>query len=245
LAPPPRPPVSIVLPAYNEARRLPNALRTLNTYLDANLPDAEVIVADDGSTDETQTVVEAACREWRRVRLLRLPHAGKGHAVKEGMLAAQGAVRFFCDVDLAVPVETIAPFLKAIESADVVIASREAAGAHRIGEPRRRHLMGRVFNRAVRIIAGLPHTDTQCGFKAFRAEAAEALFSAQRTDGFGFDVEALYLARRWRLRVVEMPVEWHYGAESRVRWRHPIQMLGEVLRVRWRGLRGGYPASAG
>ncbi|MBI4235950.1 MAG: glycosyltransferase family 2 protein [Chloroflexi bacterium] len=232
--------LSVVLPAYNEARRLPAALEELNRYLDERFPSAEVVVADDGSTDGTAAAVRAAAERWSRVRLLALPHRGKGHAVRQGMLAAQGEVRLFSDVDLAVPPEFIGAFVEAACSADVVIASRELPGAQRVGEPRRRHLMGRVFNLVVRLMTGLPYGDTQCGFKALRAGAAQDLFSRQRTDGFGFDVEVLYLARRWGLRVAERAVEWHYGAESRVRWRHPVQMVWEVWVVRWRSWCGRY-----
>ena len=234
--------LSIIIPAYNEARRLPATLEALNEYLDARHPDAEVVVADDGSADATGEHTREAARRWSRIRLLEMPHRGKGHAVRQGMLAALGEVRLFMDADRAVPLEAIEPFLEAMSSADVVIASREAPGARRIGEPPNRHLMGRVFNLAVRLMAGLPYRDTQCGFKAFRASAAQALFSRQQVDGFGFDAEVLYLARRLGLRVVELPVEWRYGVESKVRLRHPVQMLGELAGVRWRALRGGYEA---
>lgn len=233
-------PLSVIIPVFNEARRLPPMLDALNAYLDAHYPSAEIVVADDGSADSTAERAREASRKWPRTRLLSLPHRGKGHAVREGMLAADGEVRFFMDVDRAVPLETIEPFLQALKTADVVVASRELAGARRIGEPRNRHLMGRVFNLAVRAMAGLPYRDTQCGFKAFRREAAKTLFSRQRVDGFGFDAEILYLARRKGFEVAELPVEWRYGAESKVRLRHPLQMLGELAGVRWRALRGKY-----
>ena len=236
----PPPLLSVILPAYNEARRLPASLRTLNLYLDEHGPDAEVIVADDGSTDQTAALVEEARREWPRIRLLTLPHRGKGHAVREGMLAARGQVRLFCDVDLAVPVETIAPFLEEARVSDVVIGSRELPGARRIGEPRRRRVTGRVFHLLARLLSRLPYGDTQCGFKAFKAQAAQALFNAQRVEGFGFDVEILYLAQRWGLKVRELPVEWRYGEESKVRVYHGPKALAEVAGVRWRALRGAY-----
>ena len=238
------PPLSIVLPAYNEARRLPASLEALNRYLDAHAPEAEVVVADDGSTDKTAAAVLAAAELWPRVRLLTLPHRGKGHAVREGMLAALGEVRLFSDVDLAVPLGYVAAFQAASGSADVIIASREAPGAQRVGEPWRRHLMGRAFNLWVRLVSGLPYADTQCGFKAFRVAAAREIFARQQINGFGFDVEVLFLARRWGLRIAELPVEWRYGAESTVRLRHTVTTSLEVLGVRWSALRGRYRRSS-
>ena len=234
----PLPSVSVVLPAFNEERRLPASLETLNRFLDDSYPDAEVIIADDGSTDSTAVVVEAVVVGSPRVRLLRLPHRGKGHAVRRAMLEATGRVRIFMDVDLAVPVDAIRDAVARVAASDVVIGSRESSGARRIGEPRLRWLMGRIFNAAVRWVSGLDHRDTQCGFKGFTAQAADQLFGGQRSDGFGFDVELLYLARKHGLTVDELPVEWHYDADSRVRWYHPLRMLLEVVSMRRRSSRG-------
>ena len=141
------------------------------------------------------------------------------------------------DVDLAVPVEMIAPFVEATQNADVVIGSRSMAGAERSGEPLSRRIGGRVVGSATRIILGLSVSDTQCGFKAFRAEAAELLFGAQRVNGFAFDAEILYLAGRWGMGVMEMPVTWSYGEMSTVRLYHGVQALAEIVRVRLRGVR--------
>jgi dolichyl-phosphate beta-glucosyltransferase len=157
------------------------------------------------------------------------------------MRAAQGENLLLCDADLAVPVEELPRFLPPATEADVVIASREIPGARRVGEPAHRHLLGRAFNWVVRRVTGLPFADTQCGFKLFRRSAARELFALQRIDGFGFDVELLYLARRRGLRIVELPVLWRYGEGSRVRpWRHSWAMLGEALAVRWNAWRGRY-----
>ncbi len=228
--------LSVIIPAYNEEARLPDALDEVTAYLDAHYPDAELIIASDGSTDDTESITREFAGKSPRVRLLSLPHQGKGHAVRRGMLEARGAVRLFMDVDLAVPVETITPFVEATQNADVVIGSRSMVGAERSGEPLSRRLGGRVVGGATRLILGLSVTDTQCGFKAFRAEAAELLFGAQRVNGFAFDAEILYLARRWGMRVVEMPVTWRYGEMSTVRLHHGPQTLAEIMRIRLRGM---------
>ena len=228
------PSLSVIIPAYNEEARLPDALDEVTAYLDANYPDAELIIASDGSTDDTEAITREFAAQSPRVRLLSLPHRGKGHAVKRGMLEAKGDARLFMDVDLAVPVETIKPFVEATRNADVVIGSRAIAGAERSGEPLSRRLGGRVVGRATRLILGLSVSDTQCGFKAFRADAAERLFNAQRVDGFGFDAEILYLARRWGMSVTELPVHWRYGEMSTVRLRHGPQTLAEIVRARLR-----------
>lgn len=233
--------VSIVIPAYNEERRLPASLKAVNAFLDAFPHASEVIVADDGSADGTVRVAEEAAHRWSRTRVLQLPHRGKGHAVKQGMLAARGAYRLMCDADLSVSIEDLPRFLPPQAQGDVVIGSREAEGARRLDEPALRHVMGRIFNRIVATITGLPYADTQCGFKAFTGEAAQRLFSQQRIEGFGFDVEILFLTRRYRYQVVEMPVVWTYGTESRVKpVRHSLAMVREALTVRVNGWRGLY-----
>ena len=233
---PAAPSLSIVIPAYNEEARLPDALEAITAYLDAHYPDAELIIASDGSTDATESITREFAEQSPRVRLLLLPHRGKGHAVKRGMLEARGKVRLFMDVDLAVPLETIAAFVEETEDAPVVIGSRSMPGSERSGEPLLRRIGGKVISRATRLILGLSTADTQCGFKAFRDYAAEILFAGQRVDGFAFDAEILYLARRWHLRVIERPVTWSYGERSTVRLRHGPQTLAEIIRIRLRGM---------
>ena len=233
----PIPSLSVVLPAYNEALRLPQSLERLNRYVDEHFPDAELIVADDGSSDATAVVVSEIARSWPRTQFPALPHRGKGHAVKVGMLAARGSVRLFSDVDLAVPPEFIERFVRATETAEVVIGSRDLEGSRRIGEPRRRRVMGRIFNASVRLLASLPYSDTQCGFKALRGETADRLFRDLRTEGFGFDVELLFAAKRAGVRVAELPVDWNYGPGSTVRWHHPSQMIAQVVVMRLRAMK--------
>ena len=233
---PATPSLSVIVPVYNEETRLPAALDEVTAYLDAHYPDAELIIASDGSTDATETITREFAEQSPRVRLLALPHRGKGHAVKRGMLEARGKVRLFMDVDLAVPLETIAAFVEETENSPVVIGSRSMPGSERSGEPLSRRIGGKVIGRATRLVLGLSVADTQCGFKAFRDYAAEILFAGQRVDGFAFDAEILYLARRWNLRVIERPVTWRYGEMSTVRLRHGPQTLAEIVRIKLRGM---------
>ena len=234
--------LSVVIPAYNEERRLPETLTTVAEYLGAQNYDWEVIVSDDGSVDGTAELVRAAAIADPRVQLLSLPHRGKGSAVKHGMLMARGRYRFLCDADLSMPIELLDRLLPSnAPPTDIVIGSREASGARRFGEPRRRWLMGRVFNGMTRFLAVPGISDTQCGFKVFEAKAAQALFSLQTLDGFAFDAELLFLARRLGYSCSEVGIDWHYRDESKVRpFRDGWRTLRDLLIVRWRWSTGAY-----
>jgi glycosyltransferase involved in cell wall biosynthesis len=192
---------------------------------------------DDGSTDGTARVAEGYAGRDPRIIVQREPHGGKGAAVKAGLLAATGSYRFICDADLSMPIRELARFLPPLlAGADVAIGTREGAGARRVAEPTRRHLVGRTFNYLVQrlLLPGLH--DTQCGFKMFTAVAVERIFRDMTVDGWSFDIEALYLARRCGLRIVEVPIEWHYRAESRLNvLRDGPAMLLDLLRIRFRG----------
>jgi glycosyltransferase involved in cell wall biosynthesis len=228
------PDLSLVIPAYNEECRLPDTLPQVLTFLGAQSFSWELLIADDGSTDSTADIAARFARREPRLRLLRLPHGGKGHAVRHGMQQARGHFCFLSDADLSVPIADLPHFLPALERADVAIASREAPGAVRYDEPSYRHLMGRVYNLMVRLLLLPGIQDTQCGFKGFRREVVEPLFSRSAMEGWGFDVELLYLARRRGYRIVEVPVHWTYGQHSRV---HPLRdswrMTRDLLQVRW------------
>ncbi len=171
-----------------------------------------------------------------RVRVLSLPHGGKGWAVRHGMLAATGEFRLLSDADLSVPIEQVQRLLppQAVDVA-VAVGSREAPGAARYGEPGRRHLMGRVFNSITRCLAAPGIADTQCGFKCFTAESASLLFGRATMNGFSYDVEILHLARRLGLTIAEIGVDWHYREHSKVRpLRDAFSMTLDLLRIRWR-----------
>jgi dolichyl-phosphate beta-glucosyltransferase len=226
--------LSIVIPAYNEARRLPTTLPRLVEYLGPQPWSWEVRVVDDGSEDATASVVEGFRRADARVVLQREPHDGKGAAVKAGLLAARGAYRFICDADLSMPPHELPRFLPPVlTGVDVAIATREGHGARRIGEPVHRHLMGRVFNYLVKAIVLPGISDTQCGFKMFTARAVAEIFPEVTVNGWGFDIQVLALARRRRLRIVEVPIEWQYRDESQVSMlRDGPTMVRDLLHIR-------------
>ena len=233
--------LSIIVPAYNEERRLPKTLPRIVAFLQTQDYPGEVIVVDDGSLDNTAKVVEEMAAQLPFINLIRNEHRGKGYAVKTGMLAARGDYLFLCDADLSMPIEEVAKFVPpALEEYDVAIGSREITGARRYDEPSLRHLMGRVFNFLVRLLAVRGFQDTQAGFKCFRREAAHDLFPYQTMDGFGFDVEVLFIAQKRGYRIVEVPINWYYMTNSRVSpVGDSVRMVREILQVRlndWRGL---------
>lgn len=244
----PPPDLSIVIPAYNEAARLPRALENIRAYLLARDLDAEVVVVDDGSTDATQKIVEDADLSWpdglRGVRLVpNGENRGKGFSVRHGMLEATGRIALFTDADLSAPIEEFDKLLAALANADVAIGSR-ALNRRLISvhQSRLRELAGIIFNGFVRLITGLPFADTQCGFKAFVMERARIIFEQQRIDRFGFDPEILFLAKRHGLRAVEVPVAWAHDPATKVNvYSDSVKMFLDLLVIRWNAIRGKYP----
>lgn len=233
--------LSIVVPAYNEERRLPPTLQRLYAYLSSQTYDWEIIVVSNGCTDRTEAVVQHAALTVPNLHLISLGKRGKGIAVKTGALASRGAIVFLCDADLSMPPEEVALFLDLIDSIDVVVGSREAPGAHRYDEPWIRHVMGRVFNWIVRTLAVPGIDDTQCGFKAFTRKAARDVFGQQVLTGFGFDVEVLYLARKYGYSMKELAIDWYFDPDTRVRpGVDSIFMVGEVLKMLLRAALGRY-----
>ncbi|GAB4112175.1 MAG: glycosyltransferase family 2 protein [Roseiflexaceae bacterium] len=245
--------LSVVVPAYNEERRLPETLHQILTYLEQQPYAGEVIIADDGSSDGTAALVEQIASNNPHIRLLRLDHRGKGYAVRAGALAARGRFVLLCDADMAVPMDEWPRLRQALEQgAHVAIGSREGVGATREGEPWYRHVMGRVFNLIIQIVALGGFNDTQCGFKALYRSVSDDLFRRVRIYGddappvqgaavTAYDVELLFLAVKRGYRVAEIPVLWRYGEETKVSalrdsWRN----LRDVLRVRFNALRGAY-----
>ena len=231
------PDVSFVIPAFNEARRLPESLSRLRSYVEQCGLNCEVLVVDDGSADDTGAVVERWMGQWLAVRLVQGQHRGKGGAVRAGVLACSGAVVALADADFSMPPEQFDRFSAGVLGEyDVAIGSREAKGARRYDEPAYRHIMGRVFNALVRALLLPGIQDSQCGFKCMRREVAVDLCSDQTITGWGFDVELLYLARLRSYRVVEVPISWYYVRGSRVRpIRDTLTMVRDVLAIRANG----------
>ena len=245
----PAPPfLSLVIPAYNEASRIADTLTSATDFLNAQPFDWELLVADDGSTDETASTVQLHADGDPRVKLLKLPHGGKGWAVRNGMLQARGLHRFLCDADLSMPIHLLSRFLPPQgPDADIVIGSREGPGARRLGEPWTRHVMGRLFNLLTRLFVLSRVSDSQCGFKSFTAAAAQQLFPLQRLNGFGFDVELLFLSRKLSITVAQVPIDWYYRPGGKVKlFQDSLRMIGDLLSIRWASFRGRYnqPAPA-
>lgn len=231
--------LSIIIPAHNEEHRLPATLKTVDAFLAKQAYASEVLVVENGSQDLTAVVTEAFAADHPRVRLIRETARGKGLAVRRGMLEATGQYRFICDADLSMPIQEVSKFLPPkLEGYGVAIGSREAPGARRFNEPAYRHLMGRVFSNLVKIFAMPGFEDTQCGFKCFRDEVAADVFSVQKLNGMSFDVEVLYIARKRGYRIVEVPIDWYYQSESRVRLiEDSLKMFLDILTIRrnWYG----------
>ena len=238
----PVPFLSIVIPAYNEESRLPGTLEQLFSFLQGQPYSYEVILVENGSSDKTLQIAQTFAERHPQLRVLQNQSRGKGLAVQRGMLEALGEYRFMCDADFSMPVTEINRFLPpALADYDVAIASREAAGAVRYHEPYYRHFIGRGYNLLIRILALPGLNDTQCGFKCFRAAAAEDLFRRQSLPGWSFDVEVLFIGRRRGLRIVEVPIDWYYNAESKIRiFKDSFQMGIDLLKMRFNALRGKY-----
>jgi len=225
--------LTLVVPCFNEAHRLAATFDGLASLRRCLPFPVEVLLVDDGSDDDTAAIAARLGADLPGFRLLREPHRGKGGALRAGVLASRGSFVFLADADWSMPPEQVLAFLPpALVDFDVAIASREAQGAIRHGEPLRRHWLGRGFNRLVQLAVLPGIEDSQCGFKCLTREAAQTLFSEARTEGWAFDVELLMLARRQGLRIREIPIDWHYRADSRLRpGRDGLAMARDVVRL--------------
>ena len=236
--------LSIVLPSYNEDKRLPATLQRIAAYLKTSGRKAEVIVVDDGSTDQTVKVAESFQGKIENLRIVSNGrNRGKGYSVRHGSLEARGEIVLFTDADLSAPIEEAEKLLAKMDEYDVAIGSRAVNRALiEVHESKFREFAGIVFNKIVRIILRLPFVDTQCGFKAFRREKCTIIFEQQTIERFGFDPELLYLARHHGLRTVEVAVRWAHSPATKISlWRDSVQMFLDVVIIRWNALRGSYP----
>lgn len=236
--------MSLVVPAFNEERRIVASIERVLDFLQSQPYSWELVVVDDGSSDRTLAAAAAVAAEaGAAVTLLRNEtNSGKGFSVKRGVLAATGRYIFFTDADLSTPVEEVANCLLLLKDADIVIGSRALPESRiTVHQPAHREVMGRLFNKCVRLAAAPGIKDSQCGFKGFTRKAAQAVFSRQRLNGFGFDVEVLYIARKLGLRVDEVPISWSNSDSSQVSLlRDGAGMFGDLLRVRLNDLKGLY-----
>jgi dolichyl-phosphate beta-glucosyltransferase len=230
--------LSIVIPCYNEEERLPSTIERIERYLAGRDLGYELILVDDGSSDGTRMVMDAAAERNRSVRLEALPHnRGKGRALAEGVAAAKGSEILVTDADLSTPIEELPKLQAELEKgAGVAIASRAIRGSRvEVSQPFYRVLMGKAFNLLVQAVLLPGIWDTQCGFKLFRADVAHEAFAALTTDGFGYDPEVLYAAKRRGVRIAEVPVIWRNSAPTKVSpIKSSLDMFKHVLRIRFR-----------
>jgi len=242
--------LSVVIPAYNEERRLPRAIEQIGSYLSAHPLRSEILVVDDGSTDATPKLIEEYRGKYQDMRLISNGrNRGKGFSVRHGMLEARGEIALFTDADLSTPIEEADKLLRALreDGYDAAIGSRALdKSLIEVHQSAFREQAGAFFNRLVRAITGIEFSDTQCGFKAFRRKGTRIIFEQQRIEGFGFDPEILFLAKRHGLRVAEVPVRWSHDAGTKVHVvEDGLRMFADLLVIRWNSLRGLYPATAG
>jgi glycosyltransferase involved in cell wall biosynthesis len=237
------PALSIIIPSYNEELRLPPSLGLIADYIGKSGRDTEVLVVDDGSTDQTAAVAETFRAQIPRLRVVpNKENRGKGYSVRHGMTEARGDIVLFTDADLSAPIEEADKLIAAMETYDVAIGSRamdrNLIAVHESGF---REFAGIIFNKIVRAVLWLPFVDTQCGFKAFRRERCKIIFEQQRIERFGFDPELLYLARHHGLKSVEIPVRWAHSPATKVNMlRDSVQMFLDVFTIRWNAMLGRY-----
>lgn len=237
------PDLSIIIPAYNEEQRLPETLEKIAAFLQNEPTTTEVVVVDDGSSDNTVGVAESFRGKLPQLRVISNgTNRGKGFSVRNGSLQARGRVALFTDADLSAPIEESRKLIEALKTHDVAIGSRAMdRGLIGVHESLFREFAGIVFNKIVRFILWLPFVDTQCGFKAFRMERCRILFEQQTIERFGFDPELLYLARHHGLSIVEVPVRWSHSPATKVSMmRDSVQMFMDVFIIRWNALQGRY-----
>lgn len=234
--------LSLIIPAYNEEKRLPACIEKLQSFINTRKESIEVLLVENGSTDSTYQMASEYQKHFSWLTVLHEDKAGKGNAIRRGMLEAHGKYRMFADIDFAMPVEEVSKFIPPqLKEFDVAIASRTAKGSIQQNKAAIRSLSSKVFNLFVQLLAVKGIQDTQCGFKCFTAAAAEKIFSVQTIDGWAFDVEVLYIAKRFHMKIVEVPVTIFYDENSKVKlWSAVPKMMLDILKIRKNGRNGLY-----
>lgn len=234
--------LSIVIPAHNEESRLPRTLGQIFSFLEKQTYSSEVIIVENGSSDRTLEFAQEYTLRHPNLTVHHEEQAGKGNALRRGISEARGEYRFICDADLSMPIEELQKFLPPVlNDFDIALGSREAPGSIRYHEPSYRHLGGRAINFLIRLLILPGLNDTQCGFKCFRAETTEVIIRQQTLTGWSFDIELLYLARRKKLRIKEVPIQWYFDPDSKVNAvRDALRMIGDIFRIHLNAMRGRY-----
>ena len=226
--------LSIVIPVYNEQERISASLDTILEYLANSDFHCEILIGDDGSDDNTVGVVNEYVEKHSNIHLFQYSHRGKGAVIKDTILMANDKYCFICDADLSMPITQLDRFLLDLDENDhILYGTRESVFSSRIGEPYFRYVLGRIFNFLTKLLLQINIKDTQCGFKCFHADAAIDLFTSQILDGMSFDVEVLYIARKRGYKIIEVPVDWYFHKETRVRmFEDSLRMLVDILVLR-------------
>ncbi len=235
--------LSVIIPSYNEERRLPKTLKAVNDYLRKQSYEYEVLVVNGGSTDGTERVVKDVMREMPSLKILNTANIGKGDAVRRGMLQAQGQFRVFMDADNSTSIDEVEKMWPEFEKGlKIVIGSRDVAGAQiAVSQPLWRRKLGDIFNLIVQVLSGLWGIwDTQCGFKGFEAKAAQEIFSRSTINQWAFDVEVLVIAKKLAYKIAEVPITWKNDPESKVKFSGMVKMLMEVLQISLNKIQGKY-----
>jgi dolichyl-phosphate beta-glucosyltransferase len=241
------PTLSIVIPAYNEEDRIGPTLERITKYMGSRDCSFELLIVDDGSTDRTSEMVHSFVEKENFPGPIYIhrneTNQGKGYSVRRGMLEARGDFALFTDADLSAPIEELSKLEKEmVEGSDIAFGSRDVKGSDvQVHQPWWRESSGKIFNQCVRLLTGLPYSDTQCGFKLFRMNRCKRLFERQTIFDFGFDVELLYVARQWDLTMKEVPVVWRHSPGSKVQFvPHAVGMFVDLLKIRWNDMKGSY-----
>ena len=240
------PSISLIIPCFNEQHRVKESIEEIARFFLNEQEKLELLVVDDGSTDNTASIVRTLLASnpslTQNAHLLEVSHKGKGWAVRNGILRAQGEYRFISDLDLSVSLTHIKDFVKSMENgADMVIASRQLKESQRLDEPKRRFFASRLFNQIIRCFLSLRISDSQCGFKGFTSATANAIFSVQCLNGYCFDPEVLFIAKKLHYTVIESPVIWRHQSASKVNLKvDSIKMIWDLLRIRVYSILGKY-----